>query len=137
MKRTLIALILAVGAGCASRHEVRYEPARVIVPSPAPSTVIVTPPPGSVSVPPGTTVVTPTITENEASAIARSEAYRHGWRNVGVDYARFWENHWEVEVYNQPHKNAEQHGWVDIAPDGSVLGFSTRREHAGYYHRRY
>jgi hypothetical protein len=134
MKRILIALVLAAGAGCASSHHARYEPApRVVVPAPAPGAVVVAPPAGTVTVQPGSTVVVPAITENEASEIARSEAYRHGWRNVAVDHARFWENHWEVEVYNHPHKYSEQHGWVDIAPDGSVLGFSTRHEHAGYY----
>ena len=140
MKRTLIALILAAGAGCASNHHARYEspyPPRVVVPSPAPGAVIVTPPPGSVVVnpPPTTTVVVPALTENEAAEIARSEAYRHGWRNVGVEHARFWDNRWHVEIYNQAHKHGEMHGWVDVAPDGSVLGFSPTREHAGYYHR--
>jgi hypothetical protein len=139
MKGTLIALILVTGAGCASGYHARYEspnPPRVVVPAPAPGAVVVTPPPRTVTVQTApSTVVVPAITENEAAEIARSEAYRHGWRNVGVDHARFWENHWEVEVYNHPHKAVEHHGWVDIAPDGSVLGFSTRHEHADYYRR--
>lgn len=140
MKNILIVLILAIGAGCASSQHVRYEraePPRVIVPSPAPGAVVIAPPAGSVSVQPGTTVVVPSITENEAAEIARSEAYRHGWRNVEVERTHFWDNHWEVQVENHVQKHGEQHGWVDIAPDGSILGFSVRaREHAGYYDRR-
>jgi len=138
MKGILIALILAAGAGCASSYHARYEnpnPPRVVVPAPAPGAVVVTPPPRTVTIQTPNTVVVPAITENEAAEIGRAEAYRHGWRNVGVDYARFWENHWEVEVYNEPHRSVEHHAWIDIAPDGSVLGFSTRREHAGYYRR--
>jgi hypothetical protein len=137
MKWSLLALILAIGAGCATHHHARYEspaPAQVIVPSPAPGAVVVTPPPGSISVPPGSTVVVPSLTENEAAEIARAEAYRHGWRNVAVEEARFWDNRWHVEIYNEPHKHVEQHGWVDVAPDGTIIAFSDRpRHHASNY----
>lgn len=140
MKRSLIALLLAVGAGCASSHHARYErsePPRVIVPAPAPGAVVVTPPAGSVVIEPGPRVVVPALTENEAAEIARAEAYRHGWRNVGVQRARFWENRWHVDIYHEPHRHTERYGWVDIAPDGSVLAFSdTPRQHAGDYHYR-
>jgi hypothetical protein len=141
MKWTLIALVLASGAGCASHYHARYEspnPPQVVVPSPAPGAVVVTPPPGSVVVQqPNTSVVVPALTENEAAEIARSEAYRHGWRNVSVESARFWDNRWHVDIYNEPHRHVEHHGWVDIAPDGSVLTFSPTREHAGYYEYRH
>jgi hypothetical protein len=140
MKRLLIALVLAAGAGCATHQHARYEspnPPRVIVPAPAPGAVVIAPPPGSVVIPPGSTVVVPRLTENEAAEIARSEAYRHGWRNVGVQQARFWDNRWHVDIYHNVHKNAERYGWVEIAPDGTVLAFADRpREHAGNYRDR-
>ena len=142
MKRLLIALVLAAGAGCASSHHARYEspyPPRVVVPAPAPGAVVVTPPAGSVIVsqPAPGTVVVPALTENEAAEIARSEAYRHGWRNVGVQRARFWDNAWHVDIYHEPAKHAERYGFVDIAPDGSILAFSdSPRQHAGSYRYR-
>jgi hypothetical protein len=143
MKWSLIALVLALGAGCATHHQARYEspyPPRVVVPSPAPGAVVVTPPSGSVVIstpnPAPGTVVVPSVTENEAAEIARSEAYRHGWRNVAVQRAHFWDNAWHVDIYHEPAKHAERYGWVDIAPDGTVLRFSDKpREHAGYYRR--
>jgi len=141
MKGLLIALlVVAAGAGCSSsHHRARYEspyPPRTV--TPAPGAVVVTPPPGSVIVsqPAPSTVVIPALTENEAAEIARSEAYRHGWRNVGVQRARFWDNRWHVDIYHDVSKHNERYGWVDVAPDGSVLAFSDSPYHAGVYRRR-
>jgi hypothetical protein len=140
MKRSLIALVLAAGAGCASHDHARYEnphPRRTVMP--APGAVVVTPPPGSVIVsqPSPGTVVVPALTENEAAEIARAEAYRHGWRNVGVQRASYWDNRWHVDIYHEPSKHNERYGWVDIAPDGTILRFSdSPHQHAGNYRRR-
>ncbi len=134
MKRNLLALLLALGvAGCASHHHARYEnpePPRVIVPAPAPGVVVVP------QFPRGPVV--PRLTENEAAEIARTEAYRHGWRNVRVDRVAFWESRWHVDVSHNPRKHAQGHGWVEIAPDGTILAFADRpREHAGSYRERH
>lgn len=143
MKRSLIALILAAGAGCASHHHARYEnphAPRTVVPAPAPGAVVVTPPPGSVVIqtpPAASTVIVPALTENEAAEIARAEAYRHNWRNVVVQKARYWDNRWHVDIYYEPSRHNERYGWVDIAPDGTILRFSdSPHQHAGNYRRR-
>jgi hypothetical protein len=139
MKRSLIALLLAAGAGCASNHHAGYEspyPPRTV--SPAPGAVVVTPPSGSVIVsqPAPTTVVVPALTENEAAEIARAEAYRHGWRDVHVQKARYWNDRWHVDIYHEPSRHNERAGWVDVAPNGTVLAFSeTPHQHAGYRRR--
>jgi hypothetical protein len=139
MKGQLIAVVLLAATGCSSsHHRARYEspyPPRTVVPAPAPGAVIVTPPPGSVIVsqPAPGTVVVPALTEMEAAEIARAEAYRHGWRHVRVERARFWENRWHVDISSDMRRRAEQSGWVDVGPDGTILAFGDRpHQHAGY-----
>jgi hypothetical protein len=134
MKTSIVALLVAlVGAGCASSHHARYEspaPPQVIVPAPAPGVVVVPqmPPPGH---------VVPRLTENEAAEIARSEAYRHGWHNVSIEHVGYWDNHWHVDIGRTAPHHEFRHGFVEVAPDGTVLAFGdSPRQHAYYHDRR-
>jgi hypothetical protein len=125
MKGSWIALGLLAVAGCASseRH-VRYEsphPPQAIVPAPAAGAVIATPPAGSVTLPPQGAVAVPALTENEAAELARAEAYRRGWRNITVKDAVFTDNRWHMVLRDEK----DRAGWVDVAPNGTVLRFAT------------
>jgi hypothetical protein len=130
MKGLWIALGLVAAAGCASneRHA-RYEspnPPQVLEPAPAAGAVIATPPAGSVTLPPQGTAAVPALTENEAAELARAEAYRRGWRNITVKQAVFTENRWHMDLRDEK----DRAGWVDVAPDGTVLKFTaTPDEH--------
>ena len=137
MKGKFVALatggLLILGSGCASdRQARRYEhsaPPQVVVPGPAAGAVVVPTPRRDTAI--------PAITENEAAEIARAEAYRHGWRNVQVTEARFWRDQWHVDIVHRPDGRRERQGWVDVAPDGSILTFAEgRHQHAGSRRRR-
>jgi hypothetical protein len=130
MKGFLIALGLLAAAGCASsERQARYEsphPPQVIVPAPAAGAVIATPPAGSTTLPPRGTAAVPALTENEAAELARAEAYRRGWRSITVKQAVFTENRWHMDLRGAN----DRAGWIDVAPDGTVLKFAaTPDEH--------
>lgn len=134
MKGILSPLLLIglVGAGCASHERVYYSrPANqpVIVQTPVVTAPVVT------TTPP-VTVVVPAITEQQAMEIARAEAYHHGWRNVHVQRASYLGDRWHVDVFNEPHHHVETYGWADVAPDGSVLAFSTSPDRTYSEYRR-
>ena len=123
MKGAFIALGLLAAAGCASdKHRAKYEsphPPQVIVPAPAAGAVVATPPAGSTTLPPQAAVAGPALTENEAAELARAEAYRRGWREIAVEQAVFSENRWHMDI----RARNDRKGWIDIAPDGTVLRF--------------
>ena len=131
MKGFLIALGLLAAAGCASneRHA-KYEsphPPQALVPAPAAGAVIPTPPAGSETLPPKSPASAPALTENEAAELARAEAYRRGWRNIVVKPAVFADNRWHMDL----RADNDRSGWIDVAPDGTVLRFEeTPDEHA-------
>jgi hypothetical protein len=133
----LAGAVVLLGTGCASRQQTYYHrpvpyPHPVIVPRP----VVVTPAPVVTS--PPTTVVVPAINENQAIQIARAEAARHGWRNVGISQTAYWTDRWHVDIYNQLHKHVEHYGWVEVAPTGHVIAFSrSPHHHAGSYRHRH
>jgi hypothetical protein len=142
MKKALLlglgaSALVAIGTGCAEQHHA-YHPVNepVVVPGP----VVVTPVPSTsqtvISAPP-TTVVVPAVTENQAVQIARAEAMRHGWRNVGVSQAGFYNDRWHVDLYNEPHHHVEHYGWVEVAPNGDVLHFSDSPRHRADWYREH
>ncbi len=139
MKRLILPLIFvgAIGAGCASHQHAYYSPPPPPAPVVVPGPVVIMPAP----IPPPATVVVPAVNEGQAIQIARSEAFRHGWRNTKVQRAGYWNDRWHVDLYNEPHHHVEHYGWAEIAPDGAVLAFSdTPRHHAyweGHQYREY
>ncbi len=132
---TSLLAVAAIGAGCASHDHVYYS-RPVSEPVVVQRQVVVTPP--TTVVTPAPTVVVPAITERNAMEIARAEAFHHGWRNTTVERARFLNERWLVDLYNEPHHHVETYGWAEIAPDGSVLAFSTSPHRRSYseYRRR-
>ena len=65
-----------------------------------------------------------TIREEDAVAIAKGEAKRHGWREIHLESVSFEKGYWLIFLARNPEVFGAD-GWVRVSTNGTVISFSS------------